>query len=50
MVYYDRGRAKTIKSDFDEAITDFSKAIELKPDHVDTYYYQRNCLSAKRRF
>ena len=39
-VYYDRGRAKVFTSDFDGAVADFTKAIELNFDSTDTYYHR----------
>lgn len=36
--YYKRGHSKHIKHEHDGAITDFTKAIELKPAHVYVYY------------
>src|SRR5271165_2914688 len=35
--YYNRGNAKRAKGDSDGAITDYSKAIELKPDFAEAY-------------
>ena len=36
--YYNRGNAYASKGDFDQAIDDYTKAIELKPDLVDAYH------------
>lgn len=36
--YYLRGCAKTNSRKYKEAITDFEKAIELKPDYADAYF------------
>ena len=34
IAYYNRGATYKLKGDFDRAIADFSKAIELKPDYA----------------
>ena len=36
--YYERGYNRQSNGDFDGAILDFNKAIELKPDFVDAYH------------
>jgi len=36
--YYNRGYAYGEKGEYDLAIKDYSKAIELKPDYADAYY------------
>jgi len=37
IAYYNRGATYKLKGDFDRAIADFSKAIELKPDYAAAY-------------
>ena len=37
--YYYRGIAYLTKKDFDLAIEDFSKVVEMDPEYVGTYYY-----------
>ena len=36
--YYYRGCAKVNAMKYDEAIADFEKAIEIKPDYADAYF------------
>lgn len=36
--YYMRGCAKTNSRKYDEALLDFQKAIDLKPDYADAYF------------
>jgi len=36
--YYYRGCAKVNAKKYNEAITDFEKAVELKPDYADAYF------------
>ena len=36
--YYNRGLAHSKNGEFDKAIADYTKAIELKPDYADAYY------------
>ena len=36
--YYYRGCAKTNAQKYEEAIADFEKAVELKPDYADAYF------------
>lgn len=46
--YYYRGCARVNAAKYDEAIADFEKAVELKPDYADAYfnlgrtYYMKN--------
>jgi tetratricopeptide (TPR) repeat protein len=36
--YYNRGNAYEKKGQYDKAISDFTKAIEINPRHADAYY------------
>ena len=36
--YYNRGNAYNQKGEYDRAIEDYAKAIELKPHDANTYY------------
>jgi tetratricopeptide (TPR) repeat protein len=38
MGYIARGNARGAKNEYENAIADYTKAIELKPDYADTYY------------
>ena len=40
--YYNRGLAKQKIGDFNEAISDYTKAIEIDPDDADYYYNRGN--------
>src|SRR5271166_2035949 len=48
--YYNRGNVKQAKGDSDGAITDYSKAIELKPDFAEPYYNRGVAKQAKGDF
>ncbi|MCX7833208.1 MAG: tetratricopeptide repeat protein [Ignavibacteria bacterium] len=38
--YYNRGIAYRYKGDYDRAIQDYNKAIEINPNDADAYYYR----------
>lgn len=38
--YYSRGLAHSKNGEFEKAIENYTKAIELKPDYADAYYYR----------
>ena len=38
MSYFDRGTTYVNKGDYDRAIADFNKAIDLEPDYADVFY------------
>lgn len=38
-VYYNRGRTRLLLRNYNGAYNDFKKAIHLKDDHADSYYY-----------
>ena len=38
MAYHNRGTAYLYKEDFEEAIADFNKALEINPRYVETYF------------
>ena len=40
--FYERGLAKYDLEDYNGAITDYNKAIQLKPDDADAYYNRGN--------
>jgi lipoprotein NlpI len=45
--FYNRGNAKDAKGDYDGAITDYNKAIELKPNDADAFNTRGNAKEAK---
>ncbi len=42
--YLKQGINKTYSSDFEEAIRDFDKAIEIRPDFAEAYFYRGNSI------
>jgi len=38
--HLDRGRVRLKQMKFDDAVADFTKVIEMNPDHADAYYYR----------
>lgn len=38
--YFNSGKEKSKKGEVDLAIEDYTKAIELKPDYAEAYYYR----------
>ena len=45
--YYSRGIAYARKGNYEQAIDDFTQAIQLKPDYADVYYHRANAYSDK---
>jgi len=40
LIYMNRGKVYCIKGDYEKAIADFNKAIQLQPDLASAYYYR----------
>jgi tetratricopeptide (TPR) repeat protein len=43
-----RGNSYTAKGDFDHAIADFSRQIEIEPDNADAYRYRSAAYARKQ--
>ena len=48
--YNDRGLTQVKKGNYDQAISDFNKAIDLNPRDADVYNHRGNAYSLKRQF
>ena len=46
----DRGRSYLAKNYFDEAFSDFNKAIKINPQYIRAYYYRGLAYSIKEEF
>ena len=42
--YYNRGNAYSKKGEYERAIDDYAKAIQLKPNDANVYYNRGPCL------
>jgi tetratricopeptide (TPR) repeat protein len=49
LAYYNRGNYLTRENRFEEAVRDFNKAIELKPDYTEAYNNRGNLFSNANR-
>jgi len=49
-LYFRRGMNASNKGDFEEAIANFNKAIELKPDYADAYLFSGNAKCELKRY
>ena len=53
--YYNRGRNYHRQANYDHAISDYTQAIELKPNYADAYawralaYFEKKGLSSRHR-
>jgi len=50
MAYHARGHTYAIKHQYDQAISDFSKAIELNPRDAESYYTRAIAYFSKREY
>jgi tetratricopeptide (TPR) repeat protein len=50
MIYINRGTAYLFKGDHDRALTDFSDAIKLQPNHIFAYFNRAAVYSAKQDY
>ena len=48
--YYKRGVACFDNGQYEQALADFSRAIDLKPDYCDAYYNRGRVFRAKKLF
>ncbi|KJU85531.1 protein containing Heat shock protein DnaJ [Candidatus Magnetobacterium bavaricum] len=50
LAYVNRGKGHYSKGNFDEAINDFTRAVERKPDYVEAYHFRGCAWRDKRRY
>lgn len=48
--HYDQARDRADNKQYDEAITEYNKAIGLNPKYADAYFYRALCYSRKRDY
>lgn len=48
--FFSRGNAHSNKGQYDQAIADFSKAVEINPRFAEAYYNRGNAYRAKREY
>jgi len=49
-VYHNRGVSYYKKKDYDKAIADYSKAVDLNPQFAEAYYNRGVAYSVKKKF
>lgn len=49
-MYFKRGSEKHKKGKFDQAIVEFTKAIEIMPEYVEAYVYRGNLFAETKKY